>query len=113
MTLLLKATEAEFQDLVIDYARTVGWLVHHCRPARSGRGGWHTPIQGDPGFPDLVLVRAGRIVVAELKSETGRISTDQHAWLKALDPDPDVVRCESAVYLWRPSDWPEIQEALR
>lgn len=95
------ATEADFQTLVVDYARLQGWLVHHTRPARTGKG-WRTPIQGDVGFPDLVLARAGRVVFAELKSEKGRLSAGQSAWLKAVDG-----------LVWRPSDWQTIKEILR
>ena len=93
-------TEAEFQSAIVEYAQARGWLVHAQRPARSDKG-WRTPIQGDPGFPDLVLARAGVVVIAELKSETGTVTSDQIRWGQALES-----------YLWHPSDWPMIERML-
>ena len=98
-------TEAELQAAVIETARLFKWRVHHVKPARTPDGKYLTRIAGDPGFPDLVLARDGFVIFAELKSEGGRLSRDQRAWLTALGDDPDVVRCETAVYVWRPSSW--------
>src|SRR3990172_10409409 len=75
-------TEAEFQSAIVEYAQARGWLVHAERPARSNKG-WRTPIQGDPGFLDLVLARGEpdpRIIFAEVKSEEGRETKEQKAW---------------------------------
>jgi hypothetical protein len=97
-------TEAEFMAAVIDYAHLTGWLVHHCRPAR-GANGWSTPIQGDAGFPDLVLARWGHLVLVELKRARPRplsVPAAQLAWLKAGDG-----------VIWSPEDWPEIERVLR
>jgi hypothetical protein len=60
-------TERDFQRAVVELARLMGWRVHHTRPALTQRGRWLTPIQGDAGFPDLVLCRPPRLVLAELK----------------------------------------------
>lgn len=82
----LPATEADCQRAVIVAARYAGWLVHHTRPARSARG-WRTPLTGDPGFPDLVLVSRrppGRLLVVELKRRPRRPTHEQQAWLDAL-----------------------------
>jgi len=96
-------TEAEFQRIVIDMAHLFGWRVAHFRPARTARG-WRTPVAADgKGFPDLVLAKAGRVIFAELKTDTGRLSDDQQAWRDAL---PDAV-------VWRPRDLDEIEFALR
>ena len=74
-------SEAELQQSVVQMAHLHGWLVHHGRPARTANG-WCTPITGDVGFPDLVLVREGIIIFCELKSAKGRISTQQKKWLE-------------------------------
>lgn len=95
-------TEDELLGLVVAYAQLQGWLVHHCRPARSEKG-YRTPIQGDRGFPDLVLARERRVIFAELKTERGVLSNAQHRWINAL---------YDLVYMWRPSDWPEIEKVL-
>lgn len=111
---LLSATEAEFQNLVVEYAQIRGWLVMHTRPARTEKG-WRTAIQGVPGFPDLVLVRAGRMVVAELKSEKGQLSPAQRLWREAFigpEGEPGSGPGSYVYYLWRPSDWETIKEVL-
>lgn len=92
-------TERELQTAVIECARLLGWRVAHFRPALTARG-WRTPVEGDgAGFPDLVLARPGRLIFAELKSERGRVSDEQNAWLDAL-ATPGVVRA-----VWFPRDW--------
>lgn len=95
-------TEAEFQQRILDLAMMRGWKVCHFRPARTERG-WRTPIQGNKGFPDLVLARRGTVIFAELKAERGNLSTDQEAWGIAIGP---------RFLVWRPSDWPEVQKIL-
>ena len=64
-------TEREFQRAVVELARLMGWRVHHTRPALTRAGEWRTPIQGDAGFPDLVLCRPPRLILAELKRNAG------------------------------------------
>jgi VRR-NUC domain len=105
------ATEAEWQRTVIEYAQLRKWRVAHFRPARTEQG-WRTPVQADgAGFPDLVMVRAGVIVVAELKSERGRLSSTQSEWLEAFRDAQ--AWSELGVYVWRPSSWPEVERVLR
>jgi hypothetical protein len=100
--------EKDFQRAVIDLARLTGWRVHHTRPALTRRGRWLTPIQGDAGFPDLVLVRAGRVIFAELKRNGARPTPAQRGWLEALQACAGV-----EVYLWTPNDWDAIIDALQ
>lgn len=95
-------SEADFQRQVIELALWMGWKVHHTRPAQYQSGRWATPIQGQPGFPDLVLARGGVVIFAELKSAKGRLSEDQRSWVNTL---PNA-------YVWRPSDIEEIKEIL-
>lgn len=102
-----KLTEAQLQEKVIALAKAKGWLVMHSRPARTEKG-WRTPIAGDAGFPDLVLARDGRVLFAELKSESGRLTRQQREWLDALGAG----QYAKSVHVWRPSDWPEIEGTL-
>jgi hypothetical protein len=67
-------------------------------------------MQGDPGFPDLVLARRGRVIFAELKSEKGHLTKEQASWLGHLSSVRGTIAPE--VYEWRPSDLPEIQSVL-
>lgn len=92
-------TEAQLQEGIITAARRLGWIVHHSRRTttrrRDGTIVHHTPLSGHPGFPDLVLVRDGRWLVLELKTETGRVSPDQAMWLSTMTSQPRVAE------LWR------------
>jgi hypothetical protein len=102
----LKCTEEAFTKQLIDLANTLGWKVAHFRPARTEKG-WRTPCQGQAkGFPDLVLVGHGRIIFAELKSETGQFSFDQACWRDCL------ITAGATFYVWRPSDWDAIIKIL-
>ena len=110
-----KITEAAFTSQVIKLAQTLGWKTAHFRPGMTSRIGkegeaiWVTPVQGDGvGFPDLVMIRQGRLVVAELKSENGIISTAQIKWLEAFD----TLKIGIEVYLWHPAQFEEIAEIL-
>lgn len=72
-------TETELLGGVLAMAEVCGWRSFHVRPART-QSGWRTAVQGDGrGFPDLVLLRPGRQVVAELKSKTGKVTDEQQA----------------------------------
>ena len=60
-------TEAELLAFVRDLALLRGWIVHHAADSR----------RADPGLPDLILVRAPRVIFAELKTERGRLRAEQ------------------------------------
>lgn len=57
-----------------------GWACYHTHDSRGS----------EPGFPDLILVREGRMIAAELKGDKGRVSEEQTAWIAALDRVPGV-----------------------
>lgn len=99
----MNQTEADLTTAILDYAHLRHWRIAHVRPART-EDGWRTPYEGDDGLPDLILARAGRVILAELKSDTGKKPTlDQQAWLDAAGPNG---------YLWRPKDWDAIMKVL-
>ena len=101
-------TEAELSDAVLELAHLFGWRVLLVRPARTSHG-WRTPFGADGvGWPDLTLLRGQRLVVAELKSERGRLTSTQQDWLDALGTVAEV-------HVWRPAQWVsgEIEAALR
>jgi len=79
--------EAEMVDSLIEIAQALGWRVCHFRPARTEKG-YRTALQGDAGFPDLVLARNGVVHIWECKMEhqgfRGRLSPAQRAWMDAL-----------------------------
>ncbi len=100
MFMNMEIAEKQFEAQVKDLARLFGWKYYHT---------WRS-IHSPAGFPDCVLARRERLIFAELKSEKGTVSDKQQEWLDVLGNvgDKDV-----QVYLWRPSDWDGIVEALR
>lgn len=104
--------EAPFTDRLIRVAGALGWRRMHPRPARTRDGGWRTAVQGDSGWPDLVLVRAPRLVIAELKTARGRYEPGQREWLAALEACFDGTDAEVYVVTWRPADWDAIISLL-
>jgi len=53
--------------------------------------------------PDLILARRGVVILAELKSDKGRLTLEQIAWQRAIGEHHR---------LWRPSDLPSIVREL-
>lgn len=80
----VRATEIQCQDTIVATARAAGWRVHAERAAVSRGGHYATPIQGDAGFPDLVMVRADDLWFVELKRKPNSLEPDQHGWLQML-----------------------------
>ena len=115
-------TEAQFQRSVIELAQLNGWKVAHFRPAQNGKGAWRTPVAADgAGFPDLVLVKDGRLIFAELKTNTGRVRPEQKSWfdelcMVGLDSagchECGGVRIFYDAVIWRPRDWDDILATL-
>ena len=100
-------TEAQLQSQIVSLGRLYGWRIHAERPAMMRSGKWSTPIQGDVGWVDLVLLKDKRLIFWELKSTTGRLSEEQKQWLDMLSNVPNVLA--ECVY---PSDWEHIQRVL-
>jgi len=103
--------ESEWQDDVIALAKLNGFTVAHFRPVRvqrrDGSVYYCTPVQGDgAGFPDLLMIRGERMLVAELKVGYNKPSLEQSAWL-------DAFRAAGVeAYVWYPKDWDEVQGKL-
>lgn len=84
-------SEAELQEKVRQAAVQLGILYYHT----------HNSRRSPAGFPDLVLVRPPNCLFRELKSQTGKLTADQSAWLDSL------AACDQDAGVWRPSDWLE------
>lgn len=122
--------EAEWQTTVTHFAGYNGWRWFHPADNTPGASGHVQDVVA--GFPDLVLIRGPRLVLAELKAETGRVSVEQSRWIGAFTAlggavrfivdiaagaDPGTVAAlpetpSVEMYVWRPSDWPEVQRVL-
>lgn len=90
-------SEKVFMSQVRQLARMYGWKQYHT---------WNS-FRSTEGFPDLVLVRPPRLIFAELKSEKGKATEAQLEWLHGFRS------CNLEAYVWRPSDFDEIERILR
>ena len=89
-------TEKDFQKKVITLARKLGYKVFHD----------YDSLRNTAGFPDLVLV-GKHVIFAELKTNTGRLTSPQEQWIQALSLAEGVYTC-----VWRPKDWESITKIL-
>lgn len=101
------AVEAQFQRVVVAYAKEHGWLVHHTPKAHVRPGKVVTPTIGHVGFPDLTMARDGRCVFVELKSKSGGPTDMQTVWANRL------AECPVEHYTWWPRSWDTIRATLR
>jgi hypothetical protein len=90
-------SEKDFQADVEQYARSHGWRCYHTRDSRRSVA----------GFPDLVLLRGGEEVIAELKVGDNRTDAAQDAWLDAFR------EAGRPTFVWYPRDWKTIEEVLQ
>lgn len=95
---VLRQSERQFQAQVVDLATRLGWRPYHT---------WIS-IHSAAGFPDLVLVRAPRVIFAELKRDGASPTAAQEAWIAELRQCPGV-----EVHVWRPADFEAIVACLR
>lgn len=75
----LRPSEAEIQQTLLDGFLHSGWMVCHFRPARTSSG-WRTPLEGHPGFPDLIAARDGQVLALEVKGPRGTLTAEQQLW---------------------------------
>jgi hypothetical protein len=98
-----KADESGFMATVTRLARLYGWKVFHILDARKS----------EADFPDLILWRRGdftvRLIVIELKTETGNVTDGQEDCISAFQWHMGNVLAS----VKRPSDWPEIERMIK
>ena len=101
----LAMSEEELQTAVTHMATLCGWRSYHTYNSR----------RSNPGFPDLVLTRRGRLLFVELKSQRGKVRPEQQDWLNDLDEVERKTGGLVMARLWRPSSWGcgEVEEVLR
>lgn len=74
------AHEAPLMEGVRSLAELYGWLHFHAPQCE------HAARQSEPGFPDLILVRAPRLVAVEIKRALpDKPNVAQRHWLEQLD----------------------------
>ncbi len=106
-------SENELLTDIIRRAHEHHWRVAHFRAVKSqrrdGTARWLTPVQADgAGWPDLAMVRRGRLLFVELKAKGGAISAEQAVWLRELS----ATSCPALVWTTRTAV-AEIEEVLQ
>lgn len=94
--------ERDFQTLVEGIMRANRWSVYSIK--RSDLA-----MATLSGYPDITAWRVHdrRLIFAELKTDTGRVSPAQQAVLDELRQLPN-----AEVYLWRPKNLEEIRQIV-
>lgn len=107
MTAVLAPSEAEFQQQVVDLAHALGWKHLHVRRSIGKGRKWVTAT--NVAWPDLTLwsERQRRLIVAEMKTDPGRVTDDQADTLASLQ------RAGVETYCWRPKDIDRIARILQ
>lgn len=112
-----KISENKFRSMVVEAARERGYLVYFHdtnAPTYEVKNGKRRKLRsmGTPGFPDLTMVREGRLIFAELKVGKNKPTEYQRQWISELG-EVGLRTPESIdVYVWYPSDWNRLIEAL-
>lgn len=71
-------TEDDLLTAILDAARLLKWRIYHVRRSDLAI------VQGDVGFPDVVLARNGFVLFLEIKSDGGSPTEGQLRWMDAL-----------------------------
>ena len=81
-------TERDLLEQCRAAAKTLGLLCYHTHDSR----------RSEPGFPDLVIVGRGGVLIRELKRQRGKVTVAQTVWLDALE------HAGADAGVWRPAD---------
>ena len=87
--------EAAFSRIIVAHAEDKRWKVYGIRNTKAGG----LLSKSGLGFPDLLMLRDGRLMVVELKTDRGKFRAGQQSWLSSFA----YAGIES--YVWRPKDW--------
>lgn len=115
------ARESDWRTTIKDAATRCHWRVlfelpdraYHLLVEEARRNPSFVSALPPPGWPDLILgkdvdERTSRVLIVELKTDTGKLSPDQVATITTLD------NAGLAVRVWRSTDsWDEILEDLQ
>lgn len=118
-----RISEADFQAQVIALAKMCGWQVFAVRQSaiegkqlmwvrdRATRQLKQVAVRVSnvtaSGYPDLTLVRGGKLIFWELKAEDGITSDAQKDWLAGLRATGHEAQSI------RPSDWDYVERRLK
>lgn len=71
-------TEDDLLATITEALTLTGWRWMHVRRSDLAI------VQGSQGWPDVFAVKGGHVLIVELKSASGVVSDEQHAWLYEL-----------------------------
>ena len=92
-------SEGEYQQQILDLARTLGWRVFHDYDSR----------RSEPGFPDLILIRGVTLLALEIKGAKAKPPPPaQVGWIGAFKQ----VRYVSADFVY-PKDFTDLADTLQ
>lgn len=93
---------------MIETAHRFGWWAVHFPTSTVGaKGSFRTAYLGDgKGFPDIVAIKASRLLFAELKVGRNTTTAEQDEWAQKL------LLTGVEMYLWTPDDVREIDQVL-
>lgn len=89
--------EAEYQAQIVDLAETLGWACWHDNDSRRNHG----------GFPDLEMLRGPTMLRLEIKTEDGKVTGAQDAYIARLKKIKFVY-----ADVIRPRHWKQVAEIL-
>ena len=90
-------TEKEWQKQVVALAAAFGFRSYH--PWLS--------IRSERGWPDLALFKPDRFLLAELKTDKGKLTPAQDVMIA------DLRAAGVEVHVWRPRDWDDVMRILQ
>ncbi|KKM13922.1 hypothetical protein LCGC14_1711380 [marine sediment metagenome] len=91
--------EEDYQQQIIDLARTLGWRVYHTYDSRRSAH----------GFPDLILIRGITLLALEVKSAGAKEPPpEQVGWIGAFKQ----VRRVHADFVY-PEHWDDLKDTLQ
>ncbi len=95
---------------ILEVATRFRWKSSHFGAPMRFAPGRKAPVpdRRASGFPDIVAVRAPRLIFAECKSDSRYLRAEQREWQDVLQAIPQV-----ETYVWRPRDRDAIEAALR
>ena len=102
----MKMTERQLSKAIVELAENLRWSVFTIANTKAAALRSHTGV----GFPDLLLLRNGKVLAVELKRHDRALPVEQQHWLEELEAVPGI-----RSLVWRPRDWlsGEVEQVLR
>lgn len=93
---LAEESEKGWQAAITDLARATGWSYYHTYDSR----------RSNPGYPDLTIFSHLGFLMIEVKKRTGKCTRAQ------LETGARLIQAGVDWRVWRPHDFPEVDDTL-